>query len=265
MLANLWTTLWLLSVVAAASLQLTAPGSGPMAVFAGLWLVVGGTVLLARISSSSSVFALLRGSYRHLRSSQSLDRDEDRKWFLEAASLFRFGNIRPAEDAAQHITDPFLRNGTQLVLDRFSRERVAIALQRQIADDRDQLRRPVDLLLAMSGYAPTLGMLGTLLGLVQMLFGLSAGNLETVGSSMGFGMLTTVYGLVLANLAFKPLANKLEQKGRERIAQTTSHMQAITMLHDREHTVVIREVMGTERRGWTNESLTLPLSPAVLG
>lgn len=263
MLANIWTILWLLSVVAAASLQLMAPGSGAMAVFAGLWLVVGGTVLIARISSSSSVFTLLSGCFKFLRSPQSMGGEEDLKWFLEVASLFRFGNIRPAEEAAQHISDPFLRSGTQLVLDRFAREQVIISLQRQIADDRDQLRRPVDLLLAMSGYAPTLGMLGTLLGLVQMLFGLSAGNLETVGSSMGFGMLTTVYGLVLANLAFKPLAHKLEQRGRDRVAQTMTYLQAITMLHDREHTVVIREVMATKRTRWTTESLALPLSPAV--
>ena len=105
----------------------------------------------------------------------------------------------------------------------------------------------------MSGYAPTLGMLGTLLGLVQLLFGLSAGNLDTVGASMGFGMLTTVYGLVLANLVFKPMANKLEQSGRERIARTMMHLQAIAMLHDRERIAVIREVMGA------------PLVPAAPG
>lgn len=265
MLVHIWTSLWLLSVVAAASLQLTAPGSGPVAVFAGFWLVLGGTILIARISNATSLLTMFGSCVRTLRAQRSHRESgkEDLKWFLEAASLFRYGNIRPAEEATQRIPDAFLRRGTQLVLDGFPRQQVAIALQRQIADDRDQIRRPVELLLSMSGYAPTLGMLGTLLGLVQMLFGLSAGSMETVGASMGFGMLTTVYGLILANLVFKPLANKLEQTGRDRIGQAMKHLQAITMLHDREHSMVIREVMDTRRQPIMSSAVAIPLSPAV--
>jgi len=265
MFASAWTILWLISVVAAATLQLTAPGSGLMAVFAGLWLVVGGTMLMARVGNSGSVLMSLGRCVKGIGSARTkADTGEgDLKWFLEAASLFRYGNIRPAEEATQRIPDPFLRRGTQLVLDGFPREQVTIALQRQIADDRDLFRRPVDLLHTMSGYAPTLGMLGTLLGLVQMLFGLSAGDLDTVGASMGFGMLTTVYGLVMANLVLKPLANKLEQAGRERISQNVTHLQAINMLYDREHSVVIREVMGAMRPQWANDRSSIPLVPAT--
>lgn len=265
MSALIGTILWLASVVAAATLQLLKPGSGAIAVLAGFWLVVGGTMLVARISNSDSVLMLLGHSVKNVRSPcfTGASGKGELNWFYEAASLFRHGNIRPAEEAAQRIPDPFLRRGTQLVLDGFPREQVTIALQRQIATDRDQFRRPVDLLHSMSGYAPTLGMLGTLLGLVQMLFGLSAGNLETVGASMGFGMLTTVYGLVLANLVFKPLANKLEQTGRDRIAQTMTHLQAITMLHDREHSVVIREVMGTKHSLSTDGTVEMLSVPAI--
>ncbi len=255
MAVHIGTALWLASVVAAATIQLIAPGSGAIAVFAGLWLVVGGTMLIARISHSTSVTTLLGRCLGHVRSSRvsGAERTVELEWFYEAATLFRRGNIRPAEEAAQRIPDPLLRHGTQLVLDGFPRQHVTMAMQQQIASDRDQIRHPVDLLLSMSGYAPTLGMLGTLLGLVQLLFGLSAGNLDTVGASMGFGMLTTVYGLVLANLVFKPMANKLEQSGRERIARTMMHLQAIAMLHDRERIAVIREVMGA------------PLVPAAPG
>ena len=156
MFASAWTILWLISVVAAATLQLTAPGSGLMAVFAGLWLVVGGTVLMARIGNSSAGLMSLGHCLKGTGSPRSTvgTRESELKWFLEAASLFRYGNIRPAEAATQRISDPFLRRGTQLVLDGFPREQVKIALQRQIADDRDHFRRPVDLLHTMSGYAP---------------------------------------------------------------------------------------------------------------
>ncbi|NNC64428.1 MAG: hypothetical protein HKN84_06555 [Gammaproteobacteria bacterium] len=175
----------------------------------------------------------------------------DLQWFLKAANHFRYGSIRPAEDVARRIEEPLLRRGTQMVLDGFPREQVALALQRQIAEERDHFRCPVDLLRAMAGYSPTLGMLGTLLGLVQMLFGLGSGDVERIGVSMGFAMLTTVYGLVLANLLLKPLASKLEQIGRQRTKQRATEMQAVMMLYDRSHAEVIRELMEGGNQVWT--------------
>ena len=112
-----------------------------------------------------------------------------------------------------------------------------------VAEQRDRYREPVEVLKAMSTYAPTLGMLGTLLGLVQMLFGLGEGEMGVIGSSMGFALLTTVYGLALSNLVLKPLAGKLEHRGREAVADGVSHMQAVMLLHDRHHTDVIRDFM----------------------
>ena len=245
MLARGFTAALAVAVVGAVSIQLFAPGSGLIAIVAGLCLVVGGTFLTARLSHSQPALLALKSALatfwrnRHAHDGQPVDL----KWFLQAATYFRYGNIRPAEDATSRIAAPFLRRGTQMVLDGFPREQVALALQRQIAEERDQARHPVELLRAMAGYSPTLGMLGTLLGLVQMLFGLGSGDVERIGSSMGFAMLTTVYGLVLANLFFKPLASKLEQIGRRATAQSAAQMQAVMMLFDRPHAEIIREVM----------------------
>ena len=265
MFSRAWTGLGLLSVIGAATLQLAAPGSGVMAIFAGLWLVVGGTVLTARVSNSQSTLMSLWDALRRLEPPRANweTGEGELRWFLEAARYFRYGKIRPAEAASQRIPNPLLRRGTQLVLDGFPREQVTIALQRQIADDRDAYRRPIELLHGMSGYAPTLGMLGTLLGLLQMFFGLSAGNLDTVGASMGFAMLTTVYGLVLANFVFKPLASKLEQTGRRRIAQSIEQLQAVLLLYDREHSMVIREIMGAMGPQWVKPAGSFALRPVT--
>ncbi len=249
MLARAWTGLLAIAVLGAVSLQLLAPGSGFIAIFAGIWLVVGGTLLTARLSHSQpALLALKRAVTTFWHSRESIQNEPvDLQWFLKAANFFRYGNIRPAEDAARRIAEPFLRRGTQMVLDGFPREQVTLALQRQIAEERDRARHPVELLRAMAGYSPTLGMLGTLLGLVQMLFGLGSGDMDSIGSSMGFAMLTTVYGLVLANLLLKPLASKLEHCGRRHTATSAAQMQAIMMLYDRPHAEVIREVMDDLR------------------
>lgn len=246
LVTQLWIGLLSLSVLVSVSIQLLAPGSGLIAIISGLLLVVGGTLLTAIMSHSlNSVLMLwqLVADFRHPPANMD-DDEEGFSRFLQAANYFRRGEIRPAEAIIQQISEPLLRRGTQLVLDGFPRDQVTLTLQRQIAEDRDHLRRPAEMLRAMSGYAPAFGMLGTLLGLVQMLFGLGSGNLASIGAAMGFAMLTTVYGLVLANLVFKPLASKLEQRGRQLITRRVAHLQAIMMLCDRQHAELIREMMN---------------------
>jgi chemotaxis protein MotA len=264
--ARAWTGLLAIIVFGAVSIQLLAPGSGVVAVIAGIWLVVGGTLLTTRLSHSESTLMALTYAVRTYWRDREAGCSEpvDPRWFLEAANHFRYGKIWPAEQCASRIEGPLLRRGTQMVLDGFPREQVTLALQRQIAEERDHFRQPVDLLRAMAGYSPTLGMLGTLLGMVQMLFGLGSGDLDRIGVSMGFAMLTTVYGLVLANLLLKPLASKLEQIGRLRTKQRAAEMQAVMMLYERSHAAVIRELMDDGHQEWTappkRSSLTLAAS-----
>lgn len=265
MLARLGTASLSMLVALATIIQLTAPGSGLIAVVSGLWLVLGGTLVTARLSHSESALQALASAIRSLKAPAvgTAARQTDMTYFFEAAKCFRYGKIRPAEAATQFIPEPVLRRGTQLVLDGFPREQVMLAMQRQIAEERDHYRRPVDLLRAMSNYAPTLGMLGTLLGLVQMLFGLSVGEMSTIGTSMGFAMLTTVYGLTLSNLALKPLASKLEQAGRSKVNECLAQMQAVMLLYDRQHAEVIREVMEQLRPEWTSHRSSRPDLAAV--
>jgi chemotaxis protein MotA len=93
-------------------------------------------------------------------------------------------------------------------------------------------------------------MLGTLLGLSQMLFGVGSNDVASMGASMGFAMTTTVYGLVLANLIFKPLASKVEQRNRRDLTQSIVDLQAVMLLSERQHPEYIREVIGNDRHGY---------------
>jgi chemotaxis protein MotA len=229
--------------------QIFSAGSGGVAATSGFCLVFCGTLLMARLSHSAEALRGLRDALLKLRAAADAVAEDELKLqsFLKAASFFRYGNIRPAEEAARNISRPVLRRGTQLVLDGLQRPQLAIALQRQIAEERERLVSPVEVLRAMSGYAPTLGMLGTLLGLSQMLFGVGTGDVASMGASMGFAMTTTVYGLVLANLIFKPLASKVEQRNRGQLTQSIVDLQAVMLLYERQHPEYIREVIGNTR------------------
>ncbi|MCU7846303.1 MAG: MotA/TolQ/ExbB proton channel family protein [Candidatus Thiodiazotropha sp. (ex Monitilora ramsayi)] len=245
MITPVWIALLSIVVLVSVLIQLFAPGSGLLAVITGLLLVVGGTLLTAVMSHSRQAVVALWRHVREFRIQQSVDETEENGFqnFLQAANFYRRGEIRPAEAVIQEIEDPLLRRGAQLVVDGFPRDQINLSLQRQIADDRNHLRRPAEMVRSMSGYAPAFGMLGTLLGLIQMLFGLGSGDLGTIGAAMGFAMLTTVYGLVLANLVLKPVASKLEEHGRKQIARRVAYLQAVMLLCDKQHAELIREMM----------------------
>jgi len=254
---SLWFLLLIAGVTISVAVQLLAPGSSLIAVITGLILVAGGTLMTASMSHSQRAVAALWGHVRTIRRPAGASEAEegDFQRFLQAANHFRRGEIRPAENLVQGIGDPMLRRGAQLVVDGFPRDQINLTLQRQIADDRDHLRRPAEMVRAMSGYAPAFGMLGTLLGLIQMLFGLGSGDLGTIGAAMGFAMLTTVYGLVLANLVLKPVASKLEERGRILIAHRVAYLQAVMLMGEKQHAELIREMMQEiERRQQMPES-----------
>ena len=217
--AVIWTTLLLAAVCGSVLIQIFSERSGATAAISGFFLVFCGTLLVARLSHSPEALRRLRESLRALRRVRE-QAAADTQPFLKAATFFRYGNIRPAEEAARAIGRPVLRRGTQLVLDGVQRPQLVQALQRQIVEERERLVAPVELLRAMAGYAPTLGMLGTLLGLSQMLFGVGSSDVASMGASMGFAMTTTVYGLVLANLIFKPFASKIEQRNRRDLTRS---------------------------------------------
>jgi chemotaxis protein MotA len=246
---TVWTVILLVAVGGSVLAQILSEGSGAVAATSGFGLVFCGTLLMARLSHSGDSLRMLKLALLKLRvASDGVAEDELRlQSFLKAASFFRYGKIQPAEDAARNISRPVLRRGTQLVLDGMQRPQLAIALQRQIAEERERLASPVELLRAMAGYAPTLGMLGTLLGLSQMLFGVSSGDVASMGASMGFAMTTTVYGLVLANLVLKPFASKVEQRNRLQLTQSIVDLQAVMLLHERQHPEYIRDVFKDTR------------------
>jgi len=249
--ASLWFVLLSMAVLGSVLVQLFAPGAGLIAVLTGLLLVVGGTLMTASMSHSQQQIVGLWQRLLDLRRPQASITGEDESFqrFLQAANFFRRGEIRPAESVIQGIEEPLLRRGAQLVVDGFPRDQINLSLQRQIAEDRNHLRRPTEMVRAMSGYAPAFGMLGTLLGLIQMLFGLGSGDLGTIGAAMGFAMLTTVYGLVLANLVLKPIASKFEEIGRRQIARRVAYLQAVLLMCDKQHGELIREMMAETEHG----------------
>ena len=125
-------------------------------------------------------------------------------------------NILAIEDALPSIDNTFLRNGLRLVVDRVDRELIIdiLASEMRYLD----IRRDDDIAIMKSfaSLAPAYGMLGTLVGLVLLLQNLS--DPSTIGPNMAVALITTLYGVVIANIFFTPFANKLTaQKSSDKV------------------------------------------------
>ncbi|MEO1888509.1 MAG: MotA/TolQ/ExbB proton channel family protein [Cycloclasticus sp.] len=156
---------------------------------------------------------------------------------------YRSSQLRLLEQEIKLAQQPVLLKGVQLILDRCSADDVANILRKE----RARLLRPnqekSQMLRLMSGYAPAFGMLGTLLGMIYMLYGLGEVGLEQVGTTMGFALLTTLYGLVVANLVCKPLAIKLEKRTAEHAAHLNTLLEGLAMMHEKTYPMVIRDML----------------------
>jgi chemotaxis protein MotA len=126
----------------------------------------------------------------------------------QMADVARREGVLALESRLETIEDPFFRKGAQLVLDGVDSERVEETLT--IAMDAVEAREKVMIGFyeAVGGYMPTFGMIGTVVGLINML-----GNLadpSQLGAGMAVALLTTLYGVIFANMLFLPIASKLK-------------------------------------------------------
>ena len=116
--------------------------------------------------------------------------------------------------------EPFLHKGISMVVDGVPAKEVIGILNRDLASALQRSDTTVGVLRKAGEFAPAMGLIGTLIGLVQML-----GNLDdpsTIGPSMAVALLTTFYGALLANLVFLPLAAKLD--GNTNSQETVSNL-----------------------------------------
>jgi len=117
------------------------------------------------------------------------------------------------ESVIGEAKDPFMAKGIQLVVDGHEVENVDRILSAEIDAIDERHRQGADLFIALATFAPALGMIGTLIGLVQMLQ--SMDDPSSIGPAMAVALITTFYGAILANVVYMPLSNKLTIRAKE--------------------------------------------------
>ncbi len=142
--------------------------------------------------------------------------------------------------------DPHLFKSAQIVTDGYEVEDI----ERILAQDLDALterhRRSASILRRAAEIAPAMGLIGTLIGLVQMLANLQ--DPETIGPAMAVALLTTFYGAILGTAVLSPMAAKLERNSNEEAAQRSLVMIAMSSIARQDNPRRLEMLLNTELR-----------------
>ena len=134
---------------------------------------------------------------------------------VEFGKLARKEGILSFESKLKDIEDPFFAKGVSLAIDGMESSAIKDVLSTEIAYVEERHSLGADIFTTMAGYAPAVGMMGTIIGLVQMLMQMK--DPSSIGAPMALALLTTFYGTVLANLLFIPMASKLKIRSKQEI------------------------------------------------
>ena len=127
------------------------------------------------------------------------------------ATKARKSGIVSLEQDAEAIADPFLRKALNLAVDGTDLQEIRDMMELEISLEEHRIEAEAKVFDAAGGYAPTIGIIGAVLGLIQVMQHLE--NIEEVGKGIAVAFVATIYGVGSANLFFLPAANKIRARG----------------------------------------------------
>ena len=151
----------------------------------------------------------------------------------------------------QELPDGFLKKGMDLMISTPDANKLKSHMFTEMVNISSRHKNGADLFKKGEKYAPSFGMMGTVMGLIVMMnnFDLSGKELDEVMvgllGGMGTALITTLYGVILANFVFGPIAGKLETLSAIEIRHKTVLMEGILSIHAKEHPIIIRDKLMT--------------------
>ncbi len=170
---------------------------------------------------------------------------------VEISNKARKGGLLSIEGDIKNTSDPYLAKALQMTVDGVKTGDIAAIMQKKMALTKKEHKTGSSLFSSMGAFAPAFGMVGTLIGLVQMLANLD--DPSSIGPKMAVAMITTFYGAVLANLFFLPMSEKLETRSGEEISNMNIIFEGVISIREGEHPRLMEDklnvYLGSGKKG----------------
>ena len=210
---------------------------------ASIIIVIGGalaaTIMAYPLDKFKKVIAITKSAFFN----KALSPISIIKELIELANVARREGLLALEEAGQQTEDDFLKKGIMLIVDGTDPELVRNILETELVFLEERHAEGRGLYETLAAFGPAFGMIGTLIGLINML-----GDLDdptTLGPSMAVALITTLYGSLLANAFATPMASKLKYKSAEEILVKEVVVEGLLSIQAGENPRIIEEKLKT--------------------
>jgi chemotaxis protein MotA len=178
-------------------------------------------------------------SLKHVFFYREMDSENLIKSIIDLANVARKEGLLALEEAAQQLKDDFLQKGVLLIVDGTDPELVRNILETELSFIEDRHKSNQGMFEYMATAAPGFGMLGTLIGLINMLANLS--DPSTVGPNMAVAIITTLYGSLIANVFCNPVVSKLKLRSSQESLMKEVMLEGMLSIQAGENPRIIEE------------------------
>jgi chemotaxis protein MotA len=213
---------------------------------AGACIVIGGTIGVMLVTTPK---ASLVHSFRRvidLVSCEEVNREALVEEIIFYARVARRGSLLSIEPLVPQAAHPFLRKALQLALDIGRRAELQAVLETELRMRERQGETDAKTLEVAGGFAPTIGIIGTVVGLIEVLRHFA--NLQSVGLGIGTAFVSTIYGLAMANLLLLPAAHRIRARVAEQFEIQELIIEGVLAVTDSLHPALIRLRLGAYTR-----------------
>lgn len=207
-------------------------------------IVVGGTLAVV-IACYPKLAKSMPAHFKIMLRAKAFDPNSYVDQLVELAQIARKNGLLALEEKANEQTDPFFKQAIMLIVDANDPDRVRSILDNDIEQTSARHQEVVAMYERGSNAAPAFGMIGTLIGLINMLKGLDGADMESLGPNMSVALITTFYGSFLAHVIFNPIAANLTARDEEEVLCRQIVVEGIMAIQSGENPKFLRERLLT--------------------
>ena len=208
-----------------------------------VFIVVGGTVGASLVNFPLGHVLGVIGVIKNTFFTSTDEPGEIIVRFMDYANRARREGILSLEPVIKEIDDDYMRKGLQLTVDGLEPQTIQEILETEVSYLQERHETGAEVVAVMGTIAPAMGMIGTVIGLVQMLQTMD--DPSTIGPAMAVALLTTLYGALLANLVFNPMAGKLKMRSKQEVLIREMIMEGILAISKGENPRIIEEKLNS--------------------
>jgi chemotaxis protein MotA len=191
-------------------------------------IVIGGTMAAIFIAFPMNEVVKVMGLFLRVFLVRKSDHYQLIESMVDVCNVARKGGVLAIESKLKEIENEFLKKGLEMTVDGKDEATVNALLKREIKQIQKSHKDGWEIFHQMGAFAPAFGMVGTLIGLIQMLADLA--DVDAVGPKMAVALITTFYGAVLANLFFIPMTVKLKRRSASETLEMNLVLEGISYI-----------------------------------